>query len=595
MRTRFVLVVFAVIWISLIVRIFYLSVQSNDYYDTLSDQNTLKTELITPVRGNIFDRNNDPIAINKLGFKIVLKPHLSSTKKLPLLEAELHNLCEKFPDLDYDKMLARYKAKDSHYNHHNIPVVDFIAHEEFLPFFSNLNLRENMRILPASKRHYPHSKIAAHVIGYMSRASRKEVKKDPLLKHIGYVGKNGIEKEYNSYLQGDPGERIIKVSAYNEEINEISHTTPDENHDLTLYLDMRLQKYISELFKGKAGSVVVMGIHGEILAMGSYPEYDLNTFAMGISNEEWQNLINDIDAPFTNKTINGLYPPGSVIKTGLGLIYISDKLHAWSQFNCTGSMELGKRNFRCWKHSGHGLTNINKAIRESCDDYFYKGSLKVGIETMSDGLNRYGLGKKTGIDVPNEFIGTVPSRIWKRKRYNQPWYIGETLNTSIGQGSFLVTPLQITQFTALMASGKLPTPQVAYKKGEETIALRSEDVLTPKEKKQLRHIQYAMKEVCNHPKGTATNYINSRIKLAGKTGTAQVIGISQETKKRLKEHEMAYYQRSHAWLTTYGPIKKPQFVVTVLVEHGGHGGAAGGEITSRIFDKLLEYGYIKAP
>lgn len=256
-------------------------------------------------------------------------------------------------------------------------------------------------------------------------------------------------------------------------------------------------------------------------------------------------------------------------------------------------MELGKRNFRCWKHSGHGITNINKAIRESCDDYFYKGSLKVGIETMSDGLSRYGLGQKTGIDIPNEFIGTVPSRIWKRKRYNQPWYIGETLNTSIGQGSFLVTPLQIAQFTALIASGKLPKPQIAYKRGDKLIKLESKDVLTANEKKLLPQIQHAMKEVCNHPKGTATNHVNSRIKIAGKTGTAQVIGISQETKKRLKEHELAYYQRSHAWFTTYGPIKNPQYIVTVLVEHGGHGGQAAGGIVSRIYDKLLEYGYIK--
>jgi len=593
MRTKLILSIFGIVWISLLVRIFYLSVQSNDYYDALSDKNTIKTEFIAPVRGNIFDYNGKPIAINKLGFKIVLKPHLSSKKKLHLLENELSVLVEKFPHLDYKKLLKRYKKKDSHYNHHYISVVDFIAHEDFLPLFSVLNLRENMRILPASKRYYPNGNIAAHTIGYMSRASRKDVKRDPLLKLIGYVGKSGIEKQYNSYLQGDPGERRIQVSAYNEEIKEISHTQPDENHDLSLYLDMRLQKYISKLFKGKAGSVIVMSVEGKILAMGSYPEYDINAFAMGISNKAWKKLINDVDAPFTNKTTNGLYPPGSVIKTGLGLIYISTKLHAWSQFNCSGSMELGNRNFRCWKHSGHKTTNINKAIRESCDDYFYKGSLKVGIETMSDGLSRYGLGAKTGIDIPNEFIGTVPSRIWKRKRYNQPWYIGETLNTSIGQGSFLVTPLQITQFTALMASGKLPTPQIAYKRGDELIELKSKDVLTANEKKLLPQIRHAMKEVCNHPKGTATKHITSRIKIAGKTGTAQVIGISQETKKRLKEHEMAYYQRSHAWLTTYGPVKNPQYIVTVLVEHGGHGGLAAGGIVSKIYDKLLEYKYIQ--
>jgi penicillin-binding protein 2 len=568
-------------------------VQSNDYYDALSDKNTIKTELIAPVRGNIFDINGEPVAINKLGFKIVLKPHLSSKKNLPILKKELHFLSDKFPKLDFDKMLKRYKKKDSHYNHHYINVVDFIPHEDFLPLFSTLNLRENMKILPASKRYYPNNKMAAHLIGYMSKASRKDVKKDPLLKLIGYVGKSGIEKQYNRYLEGEPGQREIKVSAYNEEMEEISYTPPSENRDIVLNLDMRLQKYIAKLFKDKVGSIVVMGVDGKVIAMGSYPEYNLNTFAMGISNSEWQKLINDIDAPFTNKTINGLYPPGSVIKTGLGLVYITTKLTPWTQFFCTGSMELGKRKFRCWKHTGHGKTNINKAIRESCDDYFYKGSLKVGIEQMSNSLSRFGLGKKTGIDIPNEFIGTVPSRSWKRRRYNQPWYIGETLNTSIGQGSFLVTPLQISQFTALMATGKLPTPQVAYKIGSNVVKPVYKDVLSKYEKKQLKYIQYAMREVCSHPKGTASHFINSKVKIAGKTGTAQVIGISQETKKRLKEHEMRYYQRSHAWLTTYGPYKDPQFVVTVLVEHGGHGGKAAGKIVSRIYDKLLEYGYIK--
>jgi penicillin-binding protein 2 len=593
MRTKLVLGIFTIVWVSLLVRIFYLSVQSNKYYDALSDRNTIKTELIAPVRGNIFDTNGEPIAINRLGFKIVLKPHLSSKKNIKLLENELHVLIKRFPELNYEKMLKRYKKKDSYYNHHYISVVDFISHEEFLPHFSNLNLRENMHILPASKRFYPNANIGAHLIGYMSRASRKDVKNNSLLKLITYVGKSGIEKQYNEYLQGNPGKRDIQVSASNEEMKVISQTSPDENHDLYLYLDMRLQKYITELFKGKTGSIVVMGVDGKILAMGSYPEYDLNTFAMGISNKEWQKLINDVDAPFTNKTTNGLYPPGSVIKTGLGLIYISSKLHAWSQFTCSGSMELGKRKFRCWKHTGHGITNINKAIRESCDDYFYKGSMQVGIENMSEGLIRYGLGQKTGIDIPNEFIGTVPSRSWKRRKYNQPWYKGETLNTSIGQGSFLVTPLQITQFTALMATGKLPTPQIAYRKNDEIIKLKSKDVLSANEKKQLPRIQYAMKDVCNHPKGTATKYIHSKITIAGKTGTAQVIGISQETKKRLKEHELSYYQRSHAWLTTYAPYKNPQYVVTVLVEHGGHGGQAAGAIVSKIYDKLLEYGYIK--
>jgi penicillin-binding protein 2 len=356
---------------------------------------------------------------------------------------------------------------------------------------------------------------------------------------------------------------------------------------------MRLQQYIAGLMKEQAGAVIVMGMNGEILSAGSYPEFNPNSFVSGISSKKWNALINDLDMPFTNKIINGLYPPGSTIKPSIGLIYLDSGISQWWYVTCSGTMKLGNRNFRCWKSWGHGKTDINKAIRESCDDYFYKGSLKVGIEKISDGLKGFGLGKKTGIDLPNEFIGTIPNRAWKRQRYNEPWYIGETLNTSIGQGSVLVTPLQIAQNTALIASGMLPKPHLARMIDNNLTAPVYDDVLSRNQKEMLPIIRHAMEEVCNHPSGTATQHITSKVKIAGKTGTAQVIGIAQATKKRLKEQDMAYYTRSHAWLTTYGPVAKPKFVVTVLIEHGGHGASAAGEIVSKIYDKLLEFGYIK--
>jgi penicillin-binding protein 2 len=236
---------------------------------------------------------------------------------------------------------------------------------------------------------------------------------------------------------------------------------------------------------------------------------------------------------------------------------------------------------------------IKRAIRESCDDFFYKGSIKLGIQKMSDGLIRYGLGRKTEVDLPNEFVGTVPSREWKKKKFNQPWYIGETVNTSIGQGDFLTTPLQMARFTALMATGKLPYPRFASMLGLHTVKPRFEDILDDNELKNLPTIQKAMYEVCNVPGGTGANYIKSKVKIAGKTGTAQVVGILQNIKTRQLEHEMDYYTRSHAWFTTYGPFTNPQYVVSVIIEHGGHGGHATGEIISNIYDKLLELGYIK--
>ncbi len=593
MRLKLLISFFFLIWLSLLVRVFYLSVQSNNYYSKLSSHNTIKTKKIAPIRGEIHDRNNLPIAINKLGFSIQLLPHLKHKGDNSELDIAIRDLVHNLPDLNATKIKKRYLRNDSYYNHNDIRVVDFFSSEKIMPVYSPLHLNDNILVIPAPKRYYPYSDLAAHIIGYVAKANKKDVERDDLAKLIGSTGKSGVEKYYNSYLEGVAGQRKIKVSAQNEVIKELSYLKAIENRDITLTLDMRLQKYISEQFKARAGAVIVMSVDGEILAAASFPEYDLNSFVSGISSKQWKALIESIDTPFTNKIINGLYPPGSTIKTGLGLVYLSSGISQWWTTNCTGTMKLGKRNFRCWKHSGHGKTDIRKAIRESCDDYFYKGSLKVGIADMSFGLKRFGLGSKTGVDLPNEFIGTVPSREWKRKRFNQPWYIGETLNSSIGQGDFLTTPLQIAQFTALMATGRLVKPHLAKSIDGEEVMPEFEDVLTPSQHKKLPIIQQAMRQVCQHSKGTAVHFMHAKIPVAGKTGTAQVIGISQEIKQRINERDMRYYTRSHAWFTTYAPARDPQYIVTVLVEHGGHGGAAAGGMVSNIYNKLLEFGYIK--
>ncbi len=593
MKIKFILVVFTMMWLALITRVFFLAIESNTYYEKLSLNNTIKIEKIAPVRGEIEDVKHRPIAINKLGFKIQLRPHLARKKNIKIFNEEISKLISLIPDLDREEIIKKYKKHDSYYNHDFIDIVDFISYEKIMPIYTILNLRQNIKILSAPKRYYPYGKIAAHTIGYVSRANTKDIRKDNILKLIGYVGKSGVEKYYNTYLQGEAGQKKIKVNANNQQIEELSYVSAKEDRKLILNIDIELQKYISSLFAKKTGVVIVMRVDGAILSASSFPEYSLNTFVSGVSHDAWNKLSTSLDKPFTNKIIHGLYPPGSTIKPGLGLIYITTELKPYSSVYCTAEMPLGKRVFRCWKKGGHHKTSIVKAIRESCDDYFYKGSLKVGIKKMSESLMRFGLGKKTGIDLPNEFIGTVPSREWKMRKYNRSWYIGETVNTSIGQGDFLVTPMQMAQYTALIATKKLPKPYVAKQIGDEVVKPSFRDVLTPLEKKRIPIIQKAMYEVCNHPKGTATHYINPKVRIAGKTGTAQVIGIMQDIKHRVLEHDMQYYTRSHAWFSTYGPYKNPQYVVLAMVEHGGHGGAAAGYIVSRIYDKLLELKYIK--
>jgi len=593
MKIKFIVVVFSIVWIAIIVRVFFLAVESNLYYKKLSHQNTIKNEEIAPVRGEIVDRNNKPVAINKLGFKIKLAPHLRSKKNIDIFNEELDNIITLLPKLDREKIVKNYIKKDSFYNHNFIDVVHFIPYDDMLGVYTTLNLRENIKIIPAPKRYYPYKNIGAHIIGYVSRANRKDVDKDPLLELIGYTGKTGIEKYYNGYLQGTPGQRKIKVNANNQEIEELEYESADEDRKLTLSLDIELQQYISTLFKKKVGAAIVMNVDGSILAAGSFPNYDLNIFVSGMSYDMYNDLSSSLDHPFTNKLINGLYPPGSTIKPALGLLYITTALNEKWKVDCKSHMPLGKRVFRCWKKKGHAVTDVRKAIRESCDDYFYKGSLVLGNQKMSEGFIRYGLGQKTGVDLPNEFIGIVPSREWKRKKYNRSWNIGETVNTSIGQGDFLTTPMQIAQQTALLATAKLPRPHLAKMIGDEEYKSEFQDVFNKKELKKLPLIQKAMYEVCNYPSGTATGYLHSKVKIAGKTGTAQVVAIKQDIEKRKLEHEMAYYRRSHAWFTSYGPYKNPQYVVLVMIEHGGHGGHAAGGIVSDIYNKLLELDYIK--
>ncbi len=594
MKFKLLLSFFVISWIALLVRVFDLSVKSNEHYEMLSQNNSIKTELSAPVRGEILDRTLKPIAINELGFKISLAPHLTKGKDTRLLENEIVYLLSMIPDLDGKKIAKIYKQHDSYYNHSYIDVVEFVPHEVMIPLYALMNLRESIKISPSPKRLYPYGASASHLIGYVARANQKEIDKDPLLQLLGHVGKSGIEKYYNSYLQGVAGERRIKVNARNVEIEELGTSPTQENRNLTLNIDMRLQEYITSAFEGKIGAIVVMDTKGAVYAAGSYPQYNLNSFVEGISSSEWNYLINSVYAPFTNKITNGLYPPGSTVKTGMGLLYItSGVMNENYGVHCTGSFRLGNRTFRCWKHNGHGDVGINKAISQSCDDFFYKGSLNLGIERMSSGLKRMGLGVKTFVDLPNEFIGTVPDRAWKKERFKQPWYRGETLNTAIGQGDFLTTPLQMAQYTALMATGKLPIPHVAYKIGNKIINPPPKDVLTPQEKNKLPLIQQAMWGVCNDKQGTARAYISSRFAIAGKTGTAQTSGIAQNVKNRLDEKDMEYLKRSHAWFTTYGPYENPQFIVTILVEHGGHGGEATGGIVSGIYNKLYELGYIQ--
>ncbi|RBQ31533.1 penicillin-binding protein 2 [Arcobacter sp. FW59] len=585
-RLNLIYIFVTLICIMILSRVYFLSIKSNTYYEELSQNNYIKKTYKAPTRGVIEDRNGEPLALNQMGFSILIKPHLRAKKHQEKLENIINIIVEQFPQYEKDKLIKDYMRNDSPYNHEFIKIIDYVPYEDIFSKYTFLATQEDIKIESSSKRYYPHKELAAHIIGYVGKASKLDIVNNEIAKYSGIVGKSGIERFYNEKLQGKLGYKDTKVNALNKEIEVIDEKEPSNDNNVRITIDVNLQKYLQELFIDKSGSIVVMDAqNGEILAAGSFPEYDSNIFARGISQAEWNEMRNDFNHPFTNKIINGLYPPGSVIKMGVALSFLENGISDKFTVDCSGSLPIGNRNFRCWKTTGHGHINFRSAIAQSCDDFFYKGSLKIGINKISATLDKLGIGQKTGIDLDNEFIGINPNKEWKEKRLKKPWYIGETVITSIGQGNMLTTPLQIARYTAFFASGKLPKPHLTSESYEEPIELDFK-------KEYVKLMQEGMFDVSNAPSGTAKRYTTSKVTIASKTGTAQVVSIPQSEKVRMKESELEYYQRSHAWITAYGPYKNPKYVVTVVQEHGGGGGSATGGIASRIFDKLYELGYI---
>ncbi|EAJ3957260.1 penicillin-binding protein 2, partial [Campylobacter jejuni] len=564
-------------------------------------QNAIKTEFLPPVRGQITDRNGTLLAINDLGFSISIKPYLSIKKSNKgILDKELSELTNLFPDLNASKLAEIYKRNDSYYNQDFIKVVDFIPYDEIIPHYSELNLNKTIKIDPVVKRKYPFGKLASHIIGYVGKANLQDVQENEIAKLSNYTGKSGIERYYNDILQGEKGTRVYKVNALNQEVEQLSYT-PAMSNDIELTIDIELQSYLTSLFEGNAGAAIIMNVNdGSILAAGSFPEYDLNPFVTGISFKDWDELSNSLDHPFTNKLINGYYPPGSVVKMGVGLSFLNSKnISPSTQYVCNGSIELGGRFFRCWNRSGHGPVDLKHAIKYSCDVYFYNGSLQVGIDQISETLSRIGFGAKTGVDLPSEFVGTLPSKEWKMQRYRQSWFQGDTLNTAIGQGNFLATPMQIARYTAQIAKGGEVIPHFlkSIENNNTTIENQMDEnkkeIFTLFEKSQLPYIRDAMYAVANEQGGTSYRYLhNLDVKVAAKTGTAQVVGFSQTDKNRVDEKQFEYYTRSHAWLTSYAPYSKPKYVVTVLLEHGGRNITSGATV-AKIYQKMIELGYFK--
>jgi penicillin-binding protein 2 len=439
-RSKIVIVIIFIFFLILVYRVYSLSVISYEKYDELAKKNKERVIPIVPIRGIIFDRNNNPVAYNELRFNIALSPHLKKDE----LKSKLLFLKNIFPDINETKLSRIYKIYNSPYNHKPITLIEYVDENTIYKIEPFLSLDDDFFIIPSYLRKYPYKEVLSNVLGYVSRASVNDLKKNKVIELTQISGKRGVEKYYDNLLQGKAGEKKVIVNAKNKILKIISIKKPT-THNLTLSIDTKLQKFIYDLLEkeNKKGAVIVMRLNGEILALVSYPSYDNNLFVKGISQSKWNKLLFNIYHPLLNKPISGLYPPGSTVKPAEGLIAAaSGKWNPWKKINCPGYIEIGGRKFRDWRSWGHGKTDLIKAIKRSVDTYYYQLGLKLGIDYLAKNLKRMGFGEKTGIDLPNEKRGIVPNKEWKIKKYHQPWFIGETLNAVIGQGYFLTTPFR---------------------------------------------------------------------------------------------------------------------------------------------------------
>jgi penicillin-binding protein 2 len=597
MRYKTIVLLFVLVWGVLIFRLYQISIKSNFYYERLAKENVERKTYIKPVRGEIRDAKGDFLAINKMGFSLSIAPHLQ--RKGDQLDRVVARIKDFFPDINTTVMRTVYKKHSSPYNHKYITVIDFVPYDQMMRAYAGLAEEARIHITAETKRFYPQGHYAAHIVGYIGRSNAKENTADKVVSVVGRAGKSGLERYYNVLLEGEVGYVLSKVNARNQALEVLERKESVSNRNLQVHLDMELQRYIYQRLQGRAAVAIVMRTDGAVLSAVSSPSYNPNLFVTGISHKDWRALQANLGHPFTNKFIHAVYPPGSIIKMGVALAASREgNATLDAHESCQGYIQIdqSKHKFRCWSKWGHGDVGLVKSIRESCDVFYYKKSLKVGIDKIAKVLHEIGLGIKTGVDLPREYNGIIPNKQWKKKRYNQPWYKGETVIAAIGQGYDNITPMQVARYTNYLATGKLVRPTFAKQINGKPVALPSERIAF--DPAHMKAIRQGMYEVCNVRTGTAYRTLSQKVAglpivVAGKTGTAQVVSIPQEIKKRVKEKDMAYFRKSHAWMTTYAPFGDPQFVVTVLLEHGEHGGSAAGPIAADIYRWLWDHGHFK--
>jgi penicillin-binding protein 2 len=564
----------------LLIRLWDLQIMRGSEMRKLSEQNRIRVKKIIAPRGIIYDRTGKVLADTRPSFNVYLTPEdirdFSQTVDglARLLACEREEIIEKMKAASRMPPSFPIKIKS------DIPMDEVArveAHRVYIPGVS-------IQIEP--KRNYPYGAAFAHVIGYVSEVSDEELKDKKKYKDYSpgdYIGKYGLERSYENDLRGVDGEKRVEVDAIGREVRTLDVVDPIAGHSLHLNLDLDLQLTADKALETRRGAAVALNPKtGGILVLASRPGFDPNLFASGISKKDWQRIALDKTHPLQNRAIQGGYPPGSTFKilTALQALELGI-VNERTTFTCTGGFAYGNRVFKCWKKGGHGTVSIHRAIVESCDVYFYNVGLKLGVDRIHEFGNIVGLGRATGVDLPNEQRGLMPSTEWKRKRYNQPWYEGETVSVAIGQGAVWLTPIQLAQLSSFVANdGKNFKPQIVNRivSTEGKTVKTFEPVVNADVKFKpgvLKIVKDGMRGVVNEPGGTAGASRVQNVLMCGKTGTAQ----AGSDKVKLGDH---------AWFIAYAPAEDASIAISILVEHGLHGSSAAAPIAKGITETLFK-------
>jgi penicillin-binding protein 2 len=449
----------------------------------------------------------------------------------------------------------------------------------------------SLRITP--RRSYPLGSQLSHLLGYVSEASPHDLAADPRYRMGDLVGKAGLEKHWEKYLRGVNGGQQVEVDAVGRKLRVLREVEEVPGDTVKLTIDLDLQEAAAHALGERHGSVVALDPNtGEILALVNHPGFDPNVFARGVRPDEWNALLKDKHHPLNNRGIQGQYPPGSTFKIVVATAALEEGvINPFTHIHCGGGLQFGNHYFRCWKKGGHGAMNLHEALVQSCDVFFYQVAQRLGIDTIAHYARAFGLGIPTGIDLEHEKAGTIPDTAWKRKRFKQPWYAGETLSVAIGQGYVTATPLQMANLIATAAVGKRFRPhfvrQVETPDGEVVRTETPEQIGALKVRRTtLMQLREALRDVVNTERGTGKKARLRGVEVAGKTGTSQVVKLGQN---RLKPSQLPWQQRDHAWFVAYAPADAPEIAVVALVEHAdGGGGAVAAPVAREVMDRYFQ-------